>query len=211
MTEYQFTPSAAQRFYDALASRYDWFSLYEARAKRLAVDCLDLLPGQSVLNVGLGTGMYYQEVQALLGVRGIAAGIDLSMSMLRVAQNRKLTDLVQSDGAWLPFSTDSFDRLLCTYVLDLVSLTDMPGWLREFRRVLKPGGRMVLVSLTEGVNLLSRGFVTVWRLAYHLSPTACGGCRPLQLTRLARQAGFVTVDRQVVLQYGVPSELLVAI
>lgn len=210
MTESQFTSQAAQRFYDALASRYDWFSLYEARAKRLAVDCMKLAPGQSVLNVGLGTGKYYQEVQALLGARGLAAGIDLSMPMLRVAQGRKLNDLVQSDGAWLPFATDGFDRLLCTYVLDLVAIMDLSAWLAEFRRVLKPGGRMVLVSLTEGVNLLSRGFVTMWKLAYRLSPTSCGGCRPLQLTRLARQAGFVTVDRQVVLQYGVPSELLVA-
>jgi len=43
--ESQFTSQAAQRFYDALASRYDWFSLYEARAKRLAVDCMKLAPG----------------------------------------------------------------------------------------------------------------------------------------------------------------------
>ena len=210
MSEGQFTSVTAQRFYDALAARYDWFSLYEARAKRLAVDYLEVTPGQAVLNVGLGTGKYYQEVQALLGERGLAAGIDLSMSMLEVARSRKLTDLAQSEGAWLPFATGSFDRLLCTYVLDLVPLADLSCWLVEFRRVLKPGGRMVLVSLTEGINLLSRGFVTVWKLAYRLSPMACGGCRPLQLAGLARQAGFVTVDHQVVVQYGVPSELLVA-
>jgi demethylmenaquinone methyltransferase/2-methoxy-6-polyprenyl-1,4-benzoquinol methylase len=209
MAEGQFSPPAAQHFYDALATRYDWFSLYEARAKRLAVDCLDLAPGQVVLNVGLGTGKYYQEVQASLGDLGLAAGVDLSMSMLRVARSRKLNDLVQSEGAWLPFAAGSIDRLLCTYVLDLVALADLPSWLVEFRRVLKPGGRMVLVSLTDGVNLVSRGFVSVWRLAYRLSPLACGGCRPLQLAGLVRQAGFERVDRQVVLQYAVPSELLV--
>jgi demethylmenaquinone methyltransferase/2-methoxy-6-polyprenyl-1,4-benzoquinol methylase len=206
----EFSPRSAGHFYDALAPRYDWFSLYEARAKRMAVDCLDLAPGQAALNVGLGTGKYYQEVQALLGEQGLAVGIDLSMAMLRVAQDRRITDLVQSEGACLPFATESFDRLLCTYVLDLVTLTDLPRWLMEFRRVLKPGGRMVLVSLTEGVNLLSRGFVSVWKLAYRLSPVVCGGCRPLQLAGLVRQAGFKTIDRQVVLQLGVPSELLVA-
>jgi ubiquinone/menaquinone biosynthesis C-methylase UbiE len=211
MTESQFTSHAAQRFYDALATRYDWFSLYEARAKQLALDCLELAPGQAVINVGLGTGKYYQEVQASLGAQGLAAGIDLSMSMLQVAQSRNISDLAQADGAWLPFAIDSFDRLMCTYVLDLVAIRELPRWLMEFRRVLKPGGRMVLVSLTEGVTPLSRGFVAVWKMAYRVSPIACGGCRPLQLAGLVRQAGFETVDRQVVLQFGVPSELLVAV
>jgi ubiquinone/menaquinone biosynthesis C-methylase UbiE len=211
MTESQFTSHAAQRFYDALATRYDWFSLYEARAKQLALDCLELAPGQAVLNVGLGTGKYYQEVQASRGDQGLAAGVDLSMSMLQVAQSRNISDLAQADGAWLPFAIDSFDRLMCTYVLDLVALAELPRWLLEFRRVLIPGGRMVLVSLTEGVTPLSRGFVAVWKMAYRVSPIACGGCRPLQLAGLVRQAGFETVDRQVVLQFGVPSELLVAV
>jgi ubiquinone/menaquinone biosynthesis C-methylase UbiE len=211
MTGRPFNSHAAHHFYDALAPHYDWFSLYEAHAKRLAVDCLDLAPGQAVLNVGLGTGKYYEEVQALLGASGMAVGIDLSMPMLHMAQGRKLFDLAQSEGARLPFAMDSFDRLMCTYVLDLVAFSDLPDWLAEFRRVLKPGGRMVQVSLTEGVDRLSRGFVSVWKMAYRLSPVTCGGCRPLQLAGLLRQAGFDSVDRQVVVQYGVPSELLVAI
>jgi demethylmenaquinone methyltransferase/2-methoxy-6-polyprenyl-1,4-benzoquinol methylase len=201
---------SVQRFYDALATHYDWFSLYEARSKQLALERLDLAQAQSILNVGLGTGKYYVEAQTLLGDQGLMAGVDLSFSMLKVAQSRKIIALVQADGAGLPFTAASFDRLLCTYVLDLVALADLPRWLREFRRVLKPGGRMVLVSLTEGVSLPSKGFVAVWKLAYRLSPIACGGCRPLQLSALVRQAGFEWLERQVVLQLGVPSELLVA-
>jgi hypothetical protein len=60
------------------------------------------------------------------------------------------------------------------------------------------------------VDLASRGFVAVWKLAYRVSPVACGGCRPLQLAELARRAGFERVERKVVLQMGVPSELLIA-
>jgi ubiquinone/menaquinone biosynthesis C-methylase UbiE len=210
MTERPLTPHTAQRFYDGLAARYDWFSLYETRAKQRAVDYLGLAPGQFVLNAGLGTGKYYNGVQDVVGEQGMAIGIDLSCSMLQVARSRQITALAQADGAWLPFASASFDRLLCTYVLDLVALADLPRWLAEFRRVLKPAGCMVLVSLTEGVNLPSRGFVALWKLAYRISPIACGGCRPLQLAGLVRQAGFECVERRVVLQLGVPSELLVA-
>lgn len=210
MTERRFTPDAAQRFYDALAAHYDGFTLFEARARQLALDRLQLTPGQFVLNVGLGTGINYRQVQEVIGERGMAAGIDISFSMLRVARSRGIIALAQADGAWLPFAPASFDRLLCTYVLDLVAWADLPRWLSEFRRVLKPDGRMALVSLTEGVDLVSRVFVAIWKLAYRVSPVACGGCRPLQLGALVRQAGFERVERQVVLQFGVPSELLVA-
>ena len=210
MSKRQLTQHSVQRFYDSLATHYDWFSLYEARSKRLAVECLELASGHSIINVGLGTGKYYQEVQTLLGDQGLVAGVDISFSMLKVSQSRKIVALAQADGAWLPFAAASFDRLLCTYVLDLVALADLPRWLEEFRRVLRPGGRMVLVSLTEGVNLFSNGIIAAWKLAYRLSPIACGGCRPLQLAGLVRQAGFEWLERQVVLQLGVPSELLVA-
>jgi demethylmenaquinone methyltransferase/2-methoxy-6-polyprenyl-1,4-benzoquinol methylase len=210
MMEGRFTPDAAQRFYDALAGRYDRFSMFEARARRLALDHLQLAPGQFVLNAGLGTGINYRQAQEVIGEQGMAAGIDLSFSMLRVAQSRGITELAQADGAWLPFAPASFDRLLCTYVLDLVAWVDLPRWLSEFRRVLKPHGRMALVSLTEGVDLVSRVFVAIWKLAYRVSPVACGGCRPLQLAGLVRQAGFERVERQVVLQFGVPNELLLA-
>jgi demethylmenaquinone methyltransferase/2-methoxy-6-polyprenyl-1,4-benzoquinol methylase len=211
MPERQLTSRSVQRLYDVLAPRYDWISFYEARSKQLALDCLELAPGQAVLEVGSGTGKNLSEVQARVQSQGLATGIDLSFTMLQVARKRKVEALVQAAGAWLPFPADSFDRLLCTYVLDLVALADLLLWLVEFRRVLKPGGRVVLLSLTEGVDLFSKGLVAVWKLAYRVSPVACGGCRPLQLSGLVSQAGFTRVERQVVVQAGVPSELLVAI
>jgi ubiquinone/menaquinone biosynthesis C-methylase UbiE len=210
MPERHLSKNATQGFYDGLAARYDWFSIYEARAKQLALECLELAPGQSVINIGLGTGKYYQEVQPVLGEQGLMAGVDISFPMLKVAQGRGIVALAQADGARLPFAPASFDRLLCTYVLDLVAQADLPGWLEAFHRVLRRGGRMALVSLTEGVNLPSRGFVAVWKAAYRIAPIACGGCRPLQLSELVRRAGFDWLERQVVLQFGVPSELLVA-
>jgi hypothetical protein len=93
-------------------------------------------------------------------------------------------------------------------MLDLLPLAEIPLVLSEFRRVLRPGGRLVLVSLTEGADLPSRLFVAGWKLVYRLDPRRLGGCRPLQLAGLLRGAGFA-VERRVVVQRGFPSELLV--
>jgi ubiquinone/menaquinone biosynthesis C-methylase UbiE len=211
MVQHTLTPTAAQRYYDFWGARYDWFGFYEARAKQRARELLALAPGQSVLNIGLGTGKESLAIQQKIDPHGIAFGADLSSAMLRVAHRRRLQALCQADGHWLPFASQSFDRLLASYVLDLMPAADLPGLLSEFCRTLKPGGRLVLLSLTEGVNRTSRGFVRLWKAAYTISPVVCGGCRPLQLAPLIEQSGLTVLEREVVVQWGVPSELIAAI
>ena len=76
--------------------------------------------------------------------------------------------------------------------------------------MIKPGGLKVQLALTEGVNVPSRALVAVWKAAYAINPVACGGCRPLQLTRLIQATGFDDVQREVVVQMAVPSEIIVA-
>jgi ubiquinone/menaquinone biosynthesis C-methylase UbiE len=169
-----------------------------------------LQPGQQVLNVGLGTGKEHQLIQGAVAPGGLAFGVDLSPRMLALARQRTGAPLCLADGGRLPFAGQTFDRLYCAYVLDLVPMVEIPDWLAGFRRALEPGGRMVLLSLTEGVDSASRAFVRLWKLAYTVSPIACGGCRPLQLTELAQRAGFCSLERQVIVQYGVPSEVIVA-
>jgi len=202
--------NSTRRLYDSIARGYDWFSFYEARAKRRALDCLDLQPGQRVLNVGLGTGKEHQLIQAAVTPGGLVCGVDISPRMLALAHKRSGAPLCLADGCRLPFAGQAFDRLYCAYVLDLVAMAELPTWLAGFRRALEPGGRMVLLSLTEGVDPASRAFVWLWKLAYMASPIACGGCRPLQLTELAQGAGFRSLESQVIVQFGVPSEVLVA-
>jgi demethylmenaquinone methyltransferase/2-methoxy-6-polyprenyl-1,4-benzoquinol methylase len=201
---------SARRFYDFWGERYDWFSFYEARAKQGALEALDLQPGQRLLNVGLGTGKEHLLIQQTIQPGGVAFGLDYSPGMLAVAQERSGTPLCRADGGRLPFAGAAFDRLLCTYVLDLVPLAELPGWLDGFYRVLRPGGRMALLCLTEGVDLPSRAFVRMWKAAYAFSPLSCGGCRPLQLSHLPARLALAAW-RQVIVQLGVPSELLVAL
>jgi len=203
-------PDAARRFYDRLGQGHDWAERYEGRAKSLALARLDLSPGQQVLNVGVGTGREQIHIQAAITPGGTGFGLDLSPVMLQLTHHSTAALLCEGNACRLPFADVGFDRLFSAYVLDLISAGDLPNLLAEFRRVLRPGGRLVLVSLTEGVNLPSRLLVGLWKAAYAVSPVACGGCRPVQLAGLVEAAGFCRVEREVVVQLGVPSEVIVA-
>jgi ubiquinone/menaquinone biosynthesis C-methylase UbiE len=143
---------SARHYYDRLGARHDWAERYEGRAKARALALLQLRPGLSVLNAGVGTGIDHRLIVRTVGAGGTAVGLDLSATMLDLAHCRTGSPVVQADVRRLPFRPSSFDRLLSAYVLDLLPGSDLPSVLSEFSRALKPNGRMVLVSLTEGVS-----------------------------------------------------------
>lgn len=97
------------------------------------------------LEVAIGTALnlpYYPE-----GVR--LTGLDLSPEMLAVARERTAElgrdiDLREGDAHALPFDADSFDTVVCTY--SLCNIPDPQRAVNEMKRVLKPGGRLVLVD-----------------------------------------------------------------
>jgi ubiquinone/menaquinone biosynthesis C-methylase UbiE len=202
------TRSEARKIYDQLGTRLDRSARFEGRAKALALTLLAVKPGQRVLHVGVGTGVEHAALQQATGAHGLVVGCDLSRSMIELTRQHAPTPLCQSDAVRLPLRTHQFDRLFSAYMLDLIPLTEIPLVLAEFRRVLRPGGRLVLVSLTEGAGLASRIFVAAWKLVYQLDPRRLGGCRPLHLTALLSAAGFA-VEHHVVVQRGFPSEVLV--
>ena len=122
-------------------------------ARRL-VELAELEPGQSVLDVATGTGAVLLPAAERVGPEGRVVGIDLSEGMLARAaqqvQERALTNvrLERMDAERLELEAAQFDRVLCGWGLFL--FPEPHRALAEFRRVLKPGGR--LVATTGGVR-----------------------------------------------------------
>ena len=205
---------AARCFYDQLGASHDAGARFERAAKAAGLTRLQLEPGLHVLNVGIGTGKEQQRIQQQIRPDGAAVGIDLAPAMLGLARDRLPTPgshlLCEADARHLPFPPAAFDRVFSSYMLDLIPLADIVPILREIRRVLRPDGRFVGVSLTEGVSLSSRALVGAWKAFYRISPYALGGCRPVRLTYPLLKAGFARVEREVVVQLGMPSEVVVA-
>ena len=210
MSEKILPTSAAQQFYDRIGSRYDWFEFYEGRAKERAFSALHLTSGLRVLSVGMGTGKELGKIQAAISPGGTAFGLDLSPVMTRLAMERVGTTICQADARQLPFADQEYDRLYAGYVLDLLPFADLGQLLLDFWRVLQPKGKLVILALTEGVDLPSKTLVSIWKGVFAISPAMCGGCRPLELYQLVQEAGFSNIEHQVIVQAGVPSELISA-
>ena len=203
--------ATARRVYDVLGGRYDWVARHEGRSAGRALELLDVAAGDRAVDLGAGTGRQLAALRRAVRPAGMAVGLDVSPVMLRLARRRAHAPVVQADARALPIRDGAIDRVFAAYLLDLIPLADLPRVMGEIHRVLKPTGRVALVSVTEDRQWPSRVVIGVWKTAYRVSPILCGGCRPVRLAELAFAAGFRQVSREVVSQMGVPSEIIVAV
>ena len=98
------------------------------------------------------------------------------------------------------------DILVNNYMFDLLVDEDMDRALQEFKRVLKPGGKLVLVNMTKSETF----FGGIYELLYRLSPRLMGGCRGVRLTEKLKQQGFSVEKREYYQQMFFPSEVILA-
>ena len=197
------------RLYSRLAPVYDlWARLTEGKARRLCLERAQVRDGEAVLEVAVGTGLVFQEVLRR-NPSGRSVGIDVTRAML--ARARRKAEAMAPGGRWelrvgdayaLDFADGSFDLLINNYMFDLLPEPDFSAVLREFHRSLAPGGRLVLVNMTTGAGL--------WAWLYRRNPALLGGCRGVELLPYVQAAGFVGARRELVMQLGFPSEILLA-
>ncbi len=115
-------------------------------------------------------------------------------------------DISVGDAYALRFPDSQFDLLMNAYMFDLLPEEDFATVLKEFKRVLKPNGRIVLVNMTKAERFYQR----IWESIYHINPRWLGGCRGVLLSPALSKAGFKDVQREMVSQLGFPSEIIAA-
>jgi demethylmenaquinone methyltransferase/2-methoxy-6-polyprenyl-1,4-benzoquinol methylase len=198
-----------QSMFDAIAPRYDLvnrtmtFGL-DVRWRKQSLRALGLPPGSTVLDLACGTGDFLR----LLASGGYRAfGMDLSWGML--AANRTGLPLGQADGAALPVATAAVDGITCGYALR--NFTELAEVFAEFGRIVRPGGRISLLEVSEPDAGLLRVGDRIWfrhvvpliggllsdRSAYRYLPRSTAYLpSTTELRTMLTEAGFSAVNRR---------------
>src|SRR4030067_698625 len=115
--------------------------------RRRALVRTGLRPGMRVLDVAMGTGLVAREAITLVGASGQVIGLDPSIGMISEAKRTLELSVVLGRGELLPLQAQTFNFLSMGYALRHVS--DIDAAVREYFRVLKPGGRVCLLEITR--------------------------------------------------------------
>ena len=157
--------------FHSVASRYDLMNDLMSGGihriwKRFTIELSGVRKGHAVLDIAGGTGDLAARFSRIVGESGRVVLADINDSMLRVGRDRLLDkgvqgnlQFVQGDAQYLPFPDHSFDCV--TIAFGLRNVTDKALALRSMLRVLKPGGRLLVLEFSKPENqLLSKAYDT---------------------------------------------------
>lgn len=185
-------------FYNKIAKVYDLMAeRSEEPVRQEGLAMLDAQPGESVLEIGFGTGHCLISLARSVGPTGKVYGLDLSDTMLEVARANLLkeglatqVELTSGDAVHLPYPSECLDAVFMSFTLELFDTDEIPLVLTECQRVLRPKGRMVVVAMSkvgeEGV------IMHIFEWTHQHFPNLLD-CRPIFLQMALEEAHFRTV------------------
>ena len=202
------------KYYSRLSTVYDFLAASEKKFINQGLALLDPSAGESILEIGFGTG----HAQLIIGravQRGLISGLDLSEGMSRIAQKKagkagftNRISLIRSNSLPIPFRGETFDGIFSSFTLELFDSPRIPLVLKECQRVLKPGGRLVIVSLSKDhpLPLMGRLYESLQtRYPWLLD------CRPIPVLSLISDAGYEIKQVQESSMWGLPVSILLAV
>ena len=213
MPDVHIKKSRVAEIYRKVAPSYDLFArLTETRAHNLCLELAAIQDGEAVLEVPVGTGLAFEKILSA-NPSGRNEGIDLTEAMLIRAERRATKSgsdnyrLRVGDAYDLDFPDNDFDVLVTNYLFNLLPQQDFGAVLNEFKRVLRPGGRLVMINMTKGEHWCNDG----WDWLYRIKPAWIGACRGVLNLPHVQTSGFTQINREYVSQLTFPSEVVYAV
>ena len=210
------TKEEAKWLYDRISRFYDLLTwAFERKYAKMALSHLSIKGGETVLEIGFGTGHCLKRIAKSVGQRGRVYGVDISTGMSEVTKRRlekagliDRVELYRGDAATLPYGNNTFDAIFMSFTLELFDTPEIPKVLNEIKRVLKPNGRLGVASMSR-----DNGQSTMLRLYewVHRKWPKYVDCRPIYLEVSLRETGFKIRKKEKVKLFGLPGEIIVAI
>ena len=210
------TKAQAKESYDKMSGFYDYLTwAFERKYRNMALESLNIKRGETVLEIGFGTGHSLKRIAESVGEDGKVYGIDISSGMLEVSKQRLeeagLLDRVKlqcEDVLKKPYKDNKFDAVFMSFVLELFDTPEIPKVLAEIKRVLKPNGRLGVVSMSkeDEDSILLR----LYEWTHKIFPQYVD-CRPIHVEQSIKDAGFGIAHREKVKLFGLPGEIVICV
>jgi len=205
----------AKASYNRMSKGYDLLTgESEKKYKDIGLQFLGVRPGETILEIGFGTGKTLLQLARSVGESGKVYGLDISEGMIEVAGNRLRkeglfgrVELKCGDATALAFPDQSFEAVFLCFTLELFDTPEIPIVLQECYRVLRPNGRISVVAMSKKgkPNLMTR----LYDWSHDKLPNYVD-CRPIYAQESMEAAGLKTEEALVLLMWGLPVEMVLA-
>jgi ubiquinone/menaquinone biosynthesis C-methylase UbiE len=181
----------------------------------MALERLSVVGGETVLEIGFGTGHCLKWIAKLVGPAGKVCGIDISPAMIEKTKKGlereglvSRAELSRGDATYLPFCESAFDAVFMSFVLEVFDTPEIPRVLAQIKKVLKPGGRLGVVAMSkEDRKSVS---VKVYEWIHKRCPKYLGS-RPIYAEQCVIDAGYQIISKERIKILRLPAEIIVAI
>jgi ubiquinone/menaquinone biosynthesis C-methylase UbiE len=209
------TKEEAKASYDKMSRWYDLLAgCSERKYTAKGLEKLRVKEGETVLEIGFGTGNCIVALAQSVGNSGKVYGIDISEQMLNITLSRlkkaglsERVKLTCGDAAKLPFKAAFFDAVFMSFTLELFDTPEIPTVLHECQIVLRSGGRICVVALSKQRQI--GVMVKLYEWAHRKFPNYVD-CRPILVQKMLAEANFHIFDITEMSMWSLPVDIVVA-
>ena len=210
------TKEEAKQVYDSFSKFYDYtLGLLGRKYSEMALERLLVVDGETVLEIGFGTGHCLKWIAKLIGSAGKVYGIDISPEMIKKTKKglekeglANRAELCCGDATYLPYNESAFDVVFMSFTLEVFDTPEIPRVLAQIKKALKPGGRLGIVDMSKenGKSV----FLKVYEWIHKKCPKYLGS-RPIYAEQCLIDAGYQIKSKENIKIFRLPAEIIVAI
>jgi len=190
--------------------------IFEKKLRERGLGYLDIQKGETVLEIGFGTGYTLAEIAKSVGETGKAYAVDVTPEMVELARQRlereglaTRVELSEGDARNMSYEDNMFDAVYMAAVLELFDTPDIPKVLKEIKRVLKLDGRLGVISIPKEGYENSR-VLRLYEWVHRKFPKYAS-CRPIYVEDSLREAGYNVIrTHEMLLAKLFPMKIVIA-